>query len=234
MPVRAKSCHPGPGDEWLSVDENELTDLILIAPSRRHLLHLENNHTLTTEQNRLWNWRWAKLSIVGDKPGVKSLAWHSVVALLSNAPLNDCISHECIKTPVPENSTQCTVHAPQRVTMENARNKHPLSESNACSFPCTTKRDSFLIDVLGMKRFSSCTDFTSLVYKGSLIKPPLIIPKKACPNPVSFSKGPTLQYIPSLQNQILVHSCERIMVASFNIFDVQLNVRYCKVCNKIF
>ena len=134
MPMIIKTCHPGPGDEWLSVDEKELTYLILIAPTREHLRKLEDNHVLSDKQRKIWNCRWAKLAIVGDEPGVRTLAYHAIVALISNAPVSSCLKHKYTETSLPEKFNQCAVHAPIKETMKDVRNKHPMSKSNVCNF----------------------------------------------------------------------------------------------------
>ena len=120
--------------------------------------------------------------MVGDNPGVKSLAWHSVVALLGTAPPTKCLDHKYINTELPqlpERFTRCSVHSPQRVAIKNKSGK---------------------------------TNST----------------------PEPFERGPALQYIPMLQKYPMVHSYEKIAVSSFNIFDIQLDVRLCKECDNIY
>ncbi|CAL4105532.1 unnamed protein product [Meganyctiphanes norvegica] len=267
MPVPVAPCHPGPWDEWFTVDVDELTDLILVAPSRRHLLHLQEYHRFTDDQYRLWRCRWAKLSLVGDNPGVKSLAWHSVVSLLCNAPPTKCLNHEYVKSQLPSRFTRCSVHSPQRVPIKRIKSTHTICNVNCdtdtiksnnapnkncinnnllicdkgpvqsnCNVPgnLNLRSRSTEPDPIRTGYSTTCTPFTSLSTTCNFVDPPLKIPKSCCPTPESFSRGPALQYIPMLQKYPLVHSGERIAVSSFNIFDIQLDMRICKVCNKIY
>ena len=236
-------CHPGQKwDEWLSVDVDDLTDLILVAPSRRHLLHLEDNHVFTEIQNRLWGCRWAKLSIVGDKPGVKSLVWHSMVSLLENTLHTHCLNYEYITEQMLYKPNSCSIHSPYKIPMKNKKDIQASNrtlkdtEGVSCNFPCKIGMDSrfSVVDPLRTSKSTKCTPFAFLASKCNFIDPPLKIPKRCCPNPESFSKGSTLQGIPLLQKYPLVHSDERIAVASFNIFDVQLDMRLCEECKNIY
>ena len=61
--------------------------------------------------------------MVGDNPGVKLLAWHSVVALLGTAPPTKCVNHEFSNTQLSERFTRFSVHSPQRVSISTKSDK---------------------------------------------------------------------------------------------------------------
>ena len=130
----------------------------------------------------------AKLALVGDNPGVKLLAWHSVVALLGTAPPTKCVNHEFSNTQLPEKFTRCSVHSPQRVAIRtksckaNSRNKpkndlrtrHRQRKSNG--WPRSTISYEMYLQniaaVFNQTQSTTCTPFTKLSETFTYISPP--------------------------------------------------------------
>ena len=96
---------------------------VVMAGYLEYRMHLDDWHVFNDEQRNLWRCRWAKIVLVGDKPRVNSLAWHSVVYLLGPAPPTKCLNHKFIYTELPERFTRCSVHSPQRVAMRTKSGK---------------------------------------------------------------------------------------------------------------
>ena len=181
----------------------------------------------------------AKLALVGDNPGVKSLAWHSVVALLGTAPPIKCVNHKFINTQIPERFTRCSVHSLQRVAIRNKSGKTHQRKSNGwpkshISYKMHRQNIQNIAAVCKETRSTTCTPFSKLSTRCKSISPPLKIPRSCCPTPESFECGPALHYIPVLRKFPLTHSQERIAVSSFNIFDIQLDMSLCKECDNTY
>ena len=114
-------------------------------------------------------------------PGVKSLAWHSVVALLTK-----CVNHKFINTQVTEKFTRCSVHSPQRVAIRksgkvNSRNKPKnarrtiLRQRKSNGWPRSTiSYEMYLQNIAAVcnQTQTTCTPFTKLSETCTSISPP--------------------------------------------------------------